>query len=106
MEKNSLQSMVNGWFVGDFLPTCLKTNLFEAACKYYKSGDFENRHVHRIATEITVIARGAVKMNNNQYKEGDIIIIEPGVSTDFLALEDTITMVIKVPSGIGDKYIE
>jgi quercetin dioxygenase-like cupin family protein len=96
--------MKGGWLVGDFLPTCLKTKECEVACKYYKSGDNEKAHVHKIAIEITVIVSGLVKMNTVEYKCGDIIILEPGDAADFQALEDTTTVVVKIPSVRDDKY--
>jgi len=104
MKTFRLQDMKNGWFVGDFWPTCLKTSNCEVACKYYKKSDGEESHVHKIATELTLVITGSVKMNNVIYKSGDIIILEPGDSTDFYALEDTINVVVKVPSVVGDKY--
>jgi len=30
--------MTGGWFVGDFSPTLLQTEAFEAACKRYQRG--------------------------------------------------------------------
>jgi len=105
MKVSRLENMMGGWFVGDFLPTCLKTEECEVACKYYKSGDNEKAHAHKIATEITVIVSGLVKMNAVEYKSGDIVVLEPGEVTDFHVLEDTITMVVKVPSVAGDKYL-
>ena len=35
---------------------------------------------------------------------GDIIVLEPGEATDFRALEKTTTVVVKMPSVLGDKY--
>jgi hypothetical protein len=58
-----------------------------------------------VATEITVICSGSVRMNGTNYIKGDIIIIEPLESTDFEALEDTITTVVKYPGAENDKYI-
>ena len=104
MKTFRLQDMKGGWFVGDFLPTCLKTSDCEVACKHYKKGDVEDIHVHKIATEITLIVEGLVKMNDVTYKSGDIIVLDPGDATDFHALEDTINVVVKVPSVAGDKY--
>jgi quercetin dioxygenase-like cupin family protein len=96
--------MKGGWFVGDFLPVCLKTSECEVACKHYKKGDAEEAHVHKIATEITLLVEGLVKMNDVIYKSGDIIVLEPGDATDFHALKDTTNVVVKVPSVAGDKY--
>ena len=104
MKTFRLDDMKGGWFVGDFLPTCLSTKDCEVACKFYKSGDVEEAHVHRIATEITLIVEGLVKMNDVIYKSGDIIVLEPGDATDFHALKDTMNVVVKVPSVAGDKY--
>ena len=104
MKTSHLSDMKAGWFVGDFLPTCYKLPECEVACKYYKKGDSEERHVHKVATEITVIASGHVDMNGVEYRSGDIILLEPGESADFNVLEDTTTVVVKMPSLLGDKY--
>jgi hypothetical protein len=104
MRIERLEKMTGGWFIGNFEPSCIRTEAFEVACKHYSSGDDETKHQHRIATEITLIVRGKVKMNDQVMSSGDIIILEPGESSDFQALDDTITMVVKIPSVLGDKY--
>jgi quercetin dioxygenase-like cupin family protein len=105
MTHKSLADMVGGWIVGDFEPTCLKTSACEVACKHYEAGAAEAAHVHRIATEVTLIASGRVTMNGRTFGAGDIIVLEPGEATDFRALEKTTTVVIKTPSVAGDKYL-
>lgn len=104
MKLFKLSDMTRGWFVGDFAPTVLKTSDFEVACQHYRAGDHEARHVHKVATELTLIAVGRARMNGVEYVAGDIIVIEPGDATDFQAIDDTITFVVKVPSVRGDKY--
>jgi hypothetical protein len=104
MIVRSLKDMVGGWIVGDFEPTCLKTAACEVACKHYEAGAAEAAHVHRIATEVTLIAAGRVSMNGRTFSAGDIILLEPGEATDFQALERTTTVVVKLPSVSGDKY--
>ncbi len=74
--------------------------------KKYKAGEYEPTHYHEIAAEITVIADGKVRMNGVTYISGDIILIEPNQVTDFLAITDVITTVVKYPSARDDKYIE
>ncbi|MFO0912161.1 MAG: hypothetical protein U0795_04355 [Pirellulales bacterium] len=106
MHKYRLQEMIGGWFVGDFQPTVERTDQMEVAVKYYRSGDSEASHHHRIARELTVIAQGRVRMSGQEYLAGDIVVIEPGESTDFVAVEDTITVVVKRPSVRGDKYVD
>lgn len=106
MKTAKLKDMTKGWFVGNFEPTLLKTNDVEVAVKSYNKGDYEGRHYHKIATEITVITQGKVKMNGVEYKKGDIIVMEPNESTDFECLEDgTQNVVVKYPGANNDKYI-
>lgn len=104
LRKERLSDMVRGWFVGDFEPTLYRTNEVEVGVKRYKAGDYEARHHHKVATEITVIVSGTVRMNGIVYGEGDMIIIEPGESTDFAALTDVVTTVVKMPGASNDKY--
>src|SRR5438093_10082988 len=98
MIVRSLEDMVGGWIVGNFEPTCMKTTACEVACKHFEAGAAENAHVHRIATEVTLIAAGLVSMNGRTFRAGDIIVLEPGEATDFRALEKTTTVVVKMPS--------
>ncbi len=104
MKLSHLDAMINGWFIGGFSPTLHQTEDFEVAVKYYKAGDKEARHLHKIATEFTVILSGSVRMNGVVYTPKDIVVIQPNESTDFEAIEDSITTVVKVPSVKGDKY--
>lgn len=104
MDKYNLSNFIGGWIIGDFIPSIINTKLFEIAIKKYKKGDYENKHFHQIAVEITIIVSGKVKMNDTIYNTNDIIYIKQNESTDFLCLDDTITCVIKLPSCVGDKY--
>lgn len=96
--------MIKGWFIGNFEPSLYKTNDVEVGIKKYNAGDCENYHYHKIATEFTVIVSGTVEMNGIQYCENDIIKIVPEVSTNFKALTDVITVVVKLPGANNDKY--
>ncbi len=104
MIHRRLDDMVGGWMVGNFEPVCLKTDACEVACKHYAAGASEAAHIHRIATELTLVASGRVRMNGRTFNAGDIILLEPGEATDFLALEPSTTVVVKMPSVLGDKY--
>lgn len=105
MQIGKLSNMKKGWFIGDFSPTMVKTRSAEVAVKYYKKGDREDSHYHKVATEITVVISGRVRMNDVEYKAGDIIMIDPNESTDFEALEDSVNTVVKIPGVPDDKYI-
>ena len=105
MKISKLDDMIKGWFVGNFDPTLIKTNEVEVAVKKYKAGDSEDTHYHKIATEITVVVSGRIRMNGKEYVAGDIIVMEPGEATDFEALEDTSCTVVKYPGANNDKYL-
>lgn len=104
MKSYRLDDMTKGWFVGNFEPAVLKTEAAEVAVKSYTAGTVEPRHYHKVAPEVTLIVSGSVRMNEDRYGAGDIILIEPGEATDFEALSDVTTVVVKLPSVAGDKY--
>lgn len=104
MKISKVSDMIKGWFIGDFEPTLWKTNDVEVAVKHYKAGDAETAHFHKIATEFTVITAGTVEMNGVQYQAGDIVVIERGEVTDFRAITDVTTTVVKIPGAANDKY--
>ena len=105
MKTAKLADMFKGWFVGNFEPTIYRTNDVEVAIKEYSAGDYEDAHYHKIATEITVIQSGRVKMFDKIFNSGDIIVVEPNDATDFTALEDSVTIVVKIPGANNDKYL-
>jgi len=105
MKKFELQKMIKGWFIGNIQPSVFVTEDVEVAVKRYTKGDYEDKHYHKIATEITVIVEGEVRMGGIDYKEGDIILVEPGESVDFFCYTDCVTTVVKIPGALNDKYI-
>ena len=106
MKVGNLKDMVKGWFVGNFEPTAYRTNDCEVGIKTYAKGDSDSSHHHKVATEITVIQSGKVRMCGEVYEAGDIVVIKPGTSTAFEVLEDTVTVVVKLPGANNDKYID
>jgi len=104
MRKSHLRNMIKGWFVGGFEPSVFNTEVVEVGVKRYQAGDSESRHHHKVATEITVVLDGRARMNGHEYASGDILTILPGESTDFIALTDVTTVVVKLPSVRNDKY--
>jgi hypothetical protein len=104
MKTTSLSCMERGWFVGKFYPSAYSHDNAEVAIKKYAEGDFESVHHHRIATEITVVISGKIKMQGLIFSKNDIIVIEPYEATDFLAIEDSILSVVKIPGVLNDKY--
>lgn len=100
-----LSDFTGGWFLGDFSPAIWRTNKLECAVKTYSAGEKEQRHYHRIATEVTIVAAGRVRLNGTEYCPGDILTLSPGEPADFEALTNATNFVIKTPSIVGDKYI-
>lgn len=105
MQSLQLEQMIKGWFIGNFSPSILHTELCEVAVKHYKAGESEDCHLHKIATEVTVVVTGAIFMCGREWGPGSIVRLEPGEQTSFLALCDSITVVVKLPSVVDDKYI-
>ena len=104
MKHAHLDDMVKGWFVGGFSPTAHHTEACEVAVKTYRAGEREAAHYHRVATEITLVLSGSVRMAGREWKAGDIVVLEPGETTDFEALTDAVNVVVKTPGALNDKY--
>jgi hypothetical protein len=105
MKHFLLDEMVKGWFIGSFSPAAFNSEACEVAVKHYNAGDREGLHHHKIATEITVIMSGQVRMLGRTWVAGDIIVLSPGTATDFEAMTDAVNVVVKIPGTIDDKYL-
>lgn len=105
MKTSNIIDMVKGWFIGDITPVAFSTPYCEVAYKEYKAGDYDSAHYHKMATEVTLIVSGKVKMGGKIFDKGTIITTEPFEIVDFLAIEDSSTVVIKVPGAKNDKYL-
>lgn len=97
--------MKGGWFVGGFAPTAHRTTDCEVAVKTYQAGAFEAAHFHKVATETTLVLSGRARMGGTELSDGDIIVLAPGDITSFEALTDVITVVVKTPGALDDKYL-
>ena len=105
MEHKRLEDMLRGWFVGGFSPTALATDACEVAVQHYPAGEVHPAHYHKVATEITLVLSGEIRMAGKEWSVGDIIVLSPGEVTDFVALTDASTVVVKVPGVQNDKYL-
>jgi hypothetical protein len=105
MELSHLSKFKNGWFIGDFIPTLTKTEDFEICVKSFKQGEIELPHFQRIATEITVVLSGSVRMGQHLLEENDILTIFKDEICDFEALTDCKVLGIKFPSLPNDKVL-
>jgi mannose-6-phosphate isomerase-like protein (cupin superfamily) len=105
LKRYQLDSFTKGWFVGNFSPTLIPSDAVEVAVKHYRAGENESAHYHKVATELTLIISGRVRMSGEEVGPGEIIKIEPGQATDFVPLTDVTTVVVKMPCVSGDKYL-
>jgi len=103
MKRYRLEDYHKGWVVGNFVPSILELNT-EVALQRMPKGVPTKDHVHKEATEITIVVSGALRINGNSYGPNDICVLEPGEISRSEFLEDTIIVVIKTPSVPLDKY--
>lgn len=100
-----LENMTRGWFVGNFMPAAFRTGDAEIAVQRFTVGDKEPAHLHKMATEITLLLSGRAIMAGVNLVAGDIITLAPGTVSSFEALEDCITVVVKHPGVLNDKFM-
>jgi hypothetical protein len=106
MIVNKIENFKGGWVVGNFLPSIYMSGDVEVGVKFFDVGDKEPSHKQLIATEITVIHEGKVRIANEFLSSGDILVIEPGQYADFEALTKGSLTCIKFPSIPSDKVLE
>lgn len=105
MEKYKVSDFFKGWIVGDFSPSLHRNSDFEMAVKFFNKGDVEPAHKQIIATEITVVIEGEIRMGSSFFARGDIISIPPNEVADFESITDSSLVCIKFPSIPNDKVV-
>ena len=103
MKHYDLNNFINGWFIGNFLPSIYETENIEVAVKFLNSGQKEDSYVQLKATEITVVTSGKIEINNKIFTKGSIIEISPNEPANFNCLVDCVLVCIKFPSIPNDK---
>jgi quercetin dioxygenase-like cupin family protein len=105
MIVSNIKNYSNGWFIGNFEPSLLKTVAFEVAHHFYAKGFKGIPHTHRIALEYNYIVSGSLIASEKTLGTGDIFVYEPNDVSDVVFLEDTNLIIIKTPSIPNDKEI-
>ena len=105
MKKLSLSSFVDGWMVGNFSPSILKTKVIEVGVKTFEKGASEPCHFQKIATEVTAVLKGRIILGGQSLTEGEALVIEPGEHASFTSITKSKLLVIKFPSNPGDKVL-
>lgn len=101
---SNIKSFTNGWFIGNFEPSLLKTKDVEIAHHFYTKDYKGISHMHKIATEYNYIVSGRLIASGKNLGNGDIFVYEPNDISNVSFLEDTNIIIIKMPSIPGDKY--
>ena len=105
MKLDNLQNMRLGWFIGNFEPNIVNSEHFEVCVKRYLAGEKEPDHFQNLATEVTLVIEGKVRMNETFLEQDDIILLEPLEVCDFEALTDAVVVAVKFPSLPNDKVL-
>ena len=103
MDIFKLNNMKQGWYVGNFEPSAFKTKLFEACYRIHPKGEVWDTHYHAHATEINLLIKGKMMIQNKILESGDVFILNPYEIADPQFLEDCEVVCIKTPCVIGDK---
>jgi hypothetical protein len=104
MKLAKLSDFTNGWFIGNFEPSLIKTPAFEVAIHHYHKDYIGQSHFHRLAGEANVVISGRLSANGVELGPGDIFYFHPEEISSVKFLADTTLVIIKIPSIPGDKY--
>lgn len=104
MKIFNLNDSIGGWFVGGFEKAAYYTKDFEVSYKIHKKDEQWPVHYHTTVTEINLLVRGSMTIQNKLLKPNDIFILEPYEIADPTFHEDCEVVCIKTPS-CNDKVI-
>ena len=101
-----LENFTNGWFIGDFDPSLLKNTGVELAVMNKKKGrGINDFHYHQHCTEINVLIKGKISINDLIINENEIFVFDPNVPSVYEYLEDCTFVVFKNKPSNNDKVI-
>ncbi len=107
MKINHINDMKNGWMVGNFNPSVLKTKDLELGHHKYSKGHISEKHYHAMTNEINYILQGKIKVNNHLFLEtGHVFVVSPYEIITVEFLEDTDLIIARDGSYPKDKIIE
>lgn len=95
--------MKEGWFIGNFEPSLLKTTDFEVGVKHHPKGSYWQDHYHRHTTEYNLLIEGKMILNGNELSAGDLFVIAPYEVSCSTFVDDCTVLVVKTPSIPEDK---
>jgi len=99
----NIHDFTRGWFIGNFLPSIIKTTDFEVGLLTHKKDEKWAFHYHQYMTEINVLVSGSMKLNEKILQSNTIFTIYKNEIACPIFLEDCKILCIKVPSVVNDK---
>lgn len=93
-----------GWFIGDFPEAVVRTKDFEVCWQVDCQDIPQADHYHKVITEVQLVVRGCLVVNGEEFRPGDICVLEPGEEYRSHYLEPTDVIAVKFPSVPNDKY--
>lgn len=105
MNLYRIEDMKGGWFVGDFTPAAFQTKACEVSYKVHQQGERWDDHYHRYVTEVNLLVRGTMVLQDRELTAGDIFVLSPYEIADPVFLETCEIVCVKLPSFPNDKVV-
>lgn len=93
----------NGWIMGNFEPSILKTPEFEVCVIEHAAGEVSVPHYHTSSTEYNVVLKGRLEVNGQILTKGQIFVYYTNEVSNVRFIENSELLVIRVPSAPHDK---
>jgi hypothetical protein len=104
MRMYKLKDMYGGWYIGNF-PCSFVTNTVEVSFKKHPKGEVWDTHYHEKITEINLLVKGKMVIQETEINSGDIFILDPLEIADPVFLEDCEVVCVKIPGIRNDKVV-
>lgn len=104
MKVENIKNFKNGWIIGNFEPSLLKTKDFEVGVHTYGVDHTVDLHFHKLSSEFNYIISGKMVVNGCELQAGDIFVLQPYELSDTKFLEETTIIIARNHSCTKDKY--
>lgn len=93
-----------GWLIGDFIPSIENNKNVELGYLFHEKDSKWDFHYHKESIEINILINGNMIINNIEYNEKDVFIINKNIISCPIFVRDCELICIKIPSVPQDKY--
>jgi hypothetical protein len=105
MKISRIEETERGWFVGDFPKAAFQTDACEVAYMKHPKGQVWDLHYQEKITEINVLIKGEMILQNTKLVAGDVFILYPFEIADPEFLTDCEVICVKLPGIKNDKVV-